>query len=763
MTRGGLHIEIRGTVQGVGYRPWVWQLAERTGIAGTVRNETGGVVIDAFGPAAALDRFITNIRGGAPPAARVRSVTCTPIPYAEAQAFTISDSALSAERRVSIPADLATCPDCLRELFDPRDRRHRYPFINCTNCGPRYSIVTDAPYDRSQTSMSTFIMCDACRDEYDSPRDRRFHAQPNACPDCGPRLIAMTPQRAEVATDNVIGFAARSIRAGFTVAIKGLGGFHLACDARSSTAVKRLRDRKHREAKPLAIMVRDVAEAETLADLNDEERALLMSIERPIVLAKRRDDAPGDVPLIGLFLPYTPLHHLLLHDFGGPLVMTSGNISEEPMVTTNAGAMDELRDVADVFVMHDRDIVTRVDDSVVRIIADAPVLLRRARGYVPHSIDTPGAFAKPILACGAHLKNTFCIANGSSAFVGPHIGDLESFETLRSYEAAIERMEAFIGVRPEVVAHDLHPDYFSTRYALGRDDVQTIGVQHHHAHVASVMAEHRLDGPVIGIAYDGTGYGTDGTAWGGEILIATYAEFDRFATFRPIALAGGDQAIREPWRVALALLDDTFDGEAPTGDIPLFRDIAPNAIATIRRAIAWQLNAPLARGVGRYFDALGSLILGIPNSRYEGDVAFQWNMAADPNERGRYPFVIHSGVAPWEIDPRPMVRAAVDDLIAWKSPATISARFHNTIAAATVEIARAALAYGDVPVVLSGGCFQNARLAESVIDGLRPFARVFMNREVPPGDGGIALGQAFVANARIGRNVAKKQELIACV
>ena len=757
MTWDGLHIEVRGTVQGVGYRPWVFQLAQRMDIRGVVWNDSAGVSIDAFGTSGALDRFVAALTSGTPPpAARVRSVTSAPIPFVAHSAFAIAESIASAERLVSIPADLATCEDCLRELLDPADRRYRYPFINCTNCGPRYSIVREAPYDRASTSMAPFRMCEACRREYESPENRRFHAQPNACPNCGPRLVAMRSRQQEIVTPDPIHVAARAIRAGFTVALKGLGGFHLACDATSPQAVQRLRERKRRERKPLAVMVRDLAQAEELAELTDTERELLTSIERPIVLTRSRSDSllaaqvSGTIPLTGVFLPYTPLHHLLLRDAGVPLVMTSGNLSDEPMVTANADALEQLRCVADVFLMHDRDIVTRVDDSVARVIDGAPALLRRARGYVPRAIETGRAFSEPILACGAHLKNTFCIAAGSSAFLGPHIGDLESVETLRAYESAIERMKKFAGASPTVLAHDLHPGYFSTRYALAQEGMGTIAVQHHHAHIASAMAEHGLEGPVIGIAYDGTGLGTDGTAWGGEILIARYEDFERFATFRSIPLAGGDQAIRQPWRIALALLDDTFGGEPPLHAMPLFREVPVHAIEAVRRMIQRGFNTTPAHGIGRYFDALGALVLGLADAHYEGEVALRWNMIADDAERGLYPVVIRDGKTPWEIDPRPMVKAAVDDLLAGRSAATISARFHNTIAAATADVARAALvSRGPMPVVLSGGCFQNARLAESVIDALRPAARVVMSREVPAGDGGIALGQAFVADARL--------------
>jgi len=754
MALEGRHIQIRGIVQGVGFRPFVYQLARRSGVAGRVRNDSLGVVIDAFGRDDALDSFIAHIESDAPPAARVREIEWVAIPFQPGDAFEIGASTEADVRNVSIPADLSSCNDCLGEILDPLDRRYRYPFTNCTNCGPRYSIARDIPYDRQHTTMASFRMCADCRREYEDPDDRRFHAQPNACPVCGPKVFVVTPTGRAIDTVDPIGFAARSLRAQFIVAVKGLGGFHLACDATSEIAVQRLRERKHREVKPLAVMVRDLAEAERISPFSERERRLITSVEHPIVLLPRRAGAPlapsvsGDNPLVGLFLPYTPLHHLLLAEAGRPLVMTSGNIAEEPMAYTNAGALEQLETVADMFLMHDRDIETRVDDSVVRVIDDAPVVLRRARGYVPRGITVKQAFNEPLLAVGAHLKNAICIGAGRSAFLGPHIGDLETVETLRSFEQSVEKMKTFVGIEPRVVAHDLHPDYFSTRYASTIPNVKLVGVQHHHAHIAAVMAEHGLDAPVIGVVYDGTGYGLDGTSWGGEVMIADYTKFRRVATFRPIALAGGDQAIRQVWRIALALLDDAFDGESPLEHLPLFRG---RGVEAVRRMIANDVNAPLARGVGRYFDAFGALFLGIGESRYEGEVAFQWNVVADPRERRRYPAAIGE-----EVDLRPMVKAAVSDLIAGRDAATISARFHNTLAAITVELIQTT--DGDMPVVLGGGCFQNARLTESITAALRDQQRIFIGREVPPGDGGIALGQAVIANA-----VAQTTEELTCV
>jgi hydrogenase maturation protein HypF len=764
MPKVGRHIEIRGTVQGVGFRPWVYQLAVQAGIGGRVCNDSRGVMIDAFGSDDAIDSFTDALRRNAPPAAKIRALEWNPIAYQNVRDFTIVASEETSERNVSIPPDLATCDDCLREITDPNDRRYLYPFTNCTNCGPRFTIVRGVPYDRAQTTMAAFEMCDDCRREYENPLDRRFHAQPNACPACGPRLAVLMPNGRAVETDHALTFAARALKAQLIVAVKGLGGFHLACDATSSTAVQRLRDRKRREAKPLAVMVSDLAQAERMAVLTGGERELLTSIERPIVLVQRREDAPlareiaDATPLIGLFLPYTPLHHLLLRESGIPLVMTSGNTSDEPMAITNDDALQRLAGIADIFLMHDREIETRTDDSVVRVIAQAPVILRRARGYVPRGVELQTEFDAPVLAVGAHLKNAICIGVNRHAFLGPHVGDLDTLETVRSFENSIEQLQTFVGVTPEIVAHDLHPAYESTRWAR-RSGLHAIAVQHHHAHIVSAMAEHGLRGEVLGIAYDGTGYGTDGTAWGGEFLRASFTGFTRLATFRAIPLAGGDHAIRQVWRIALAVLDDAFDGAPPLDALRLFEGIEAKSVDSIRRMIATNLNAPHGRGVGRWFDALGAIGLAMSESRYEGEVATRWNAIADANEQGRYEVVLRDGADTWEIDPRPMVKAATLDLMRGVAASTVSAKFHNTLAAITIEVARAANR-DDLPIVLSGGCFQNALLTEGVLDGL-PHA--FLNRTIPPGDGGLALGQAVIANALHHHTTIEEAELTTCV
>lgn len=748
---------MQGTVQGVGFRPWVYRVAQATAVTGRVRNDTAGVTIEAFGPTGALDAFVERLAHDAarPAAAVVDRMEAEPIAFEETRGFSIAPSAAATDPRVSIPPDLATCAECLAEVHDSSNRRHDYPFTNCTNCGPRFTIVRSAPYDRPATTMAAFPMCAACQREYDAVQDRRFHAQPNACPQCGPRLDMRAADGRPFRTADAIGDAARALREGLIVAIKGVGGFQLACDATSDAAVQRLRERKHRDEKPLAVMVRGLTDALAIADLTAEEASLLMSVERPIVLAARRDDsglAPSVAPrnpLVGVLAANSPLHDLLLAAAGVPLVMTSGNRAEEPIVCDNNDALIRLRGVADLFVLHDREIVTRCDDSVARVVAGRPVVLRRACGYVPRPIAVATVFESPVLACGAQLKNTFCFGRGREAVLGPHIGDLDSATVYRDYEASIERLAQFLDVTPEIIAHDLHPDYLSTRYALGRGGAVVIGVQHHHAHVASVMAEHGLSGPVLGLAYDGTGYGTDGAAWGGELLLADYAEFTRLATFRPLPLPGGDAAIRQPWRTALALVDDAFKGEAPLDGFPVFRHIPAADIDVVSRMIRRGFNAPPAHGLGRYFDAFGALLLDRPHASYEGQIALELNMAADPAEKRRYEYAIEQAPTPWQVDLRPAVRDAVFEFLGGEPVSRIAARIHNTLAAVSVALVRAAArGAGRLPVVLSGGCFQNARLAESIVRGLEPEFTVHLHERVPPGDGGVALGQAVVAAAK---------------
>jgi hydrogenase maturation protein HypF len=754
VTTVGRHIEIRGVVQGVGFRPWVYRLATEQGLGGHVRNDATGVTIEAFGPAAALDLFVRRLESSRPQAARVAQLRSWAIPAVPIHAFSILQSEEAPERRVSIPPDLAVCSECAAEAANPADRRYRYPFTNCTSCGPRFTIVRDIPYDRPATTMAAFRMCASCLQEYEDVHNRRFHAQPNACPTCGPRLkVVGVGGEIRTAADPIAAVAA-ALSTGCIAAIKGLGGFHLACDATASGVVRRLRERKRRDEKPFAVMVAGVAQAAEIAVLSESEAQLLTTAERPIVLARRRVDsclapevAPGN-PLVGVMLPYTPLHELLMRDVGIPLVMTSGNVSDEPLAYRNDEALTRLADVADLFLVHDRDIETRCDDSVVRVIAGGPAILRRSRGYVPRGIGVASRFCVPVLACGGLLKNTFCFGIADAAYPGPHIGDLENLETYQSFEESIARLQRFLGVDPVVVAHDLHPDYLSTRYAQHRPEPIKIPVQHHHAHVVSAMAEHGLTGPVIGVAYDGSGYGADGTSWGGEVLLAQHATFERVATLRPMALPGGDAAVRQPWRLALALLEDAYDGRPPVETLALFAGVPPPDVTVVREMLATHVRTPLTHGAGRYFDAIGSLVLRRPRASYEGQIALEWDGVADPYESARYGYELQRTCSPWVIDLRQMVRDVVADLRGGVAAPVISARFHNTLAAATAAAVRmAADVYGDLPVVLTGGCFQNARLAETVAAALASRLSVHLHREVPPGDGGLALGQAVVAAA----------------
>jgi hydrogenase maturation protein HypF len=754
---GGRRIDIRGTVQGVGFRPWVARVARAHGVRGKVRNDARGVQIEAFGDESALARFVDELRAEPPPAARVMELQQQSIAESAADGFVIEQSARNGEKALSIPPDLATCEECARELFDPDDRRYGYPFTNCTACGPRFTIATDIPYDRVSTTMSRFEMCDACRQEYEDVEDRRYHAQPNACPRCGPRLSFVSLSESVSMERDPLGAAAALLREGGIVGVKGLGGFHLACDATNASAIALLRERKRRDEKPFAVMVQDLAAARAAAELGLQEEALLTGVERPIVLAPALEgssiagEVSPDTPLIGLFLPYTPLHHLFLGAVECPLVMTSANVSDEPICRGDDEARRRLGGIADALLLHDREIAMRCDDSVARVIAGVPTVMRRSRGFVPRPVMLRKPVVRPVLACGAHLKNAFCIAVGDTAYFGPHIGDLESLVALEFFEEAVERMQAILSVRPEVVAHDLHPAYLSTRYALARDASMHVGVQHHHAHVASAVAEHAVDGPVLGIAFDGTGYGDDSSSWGGEFLLVSEGRYERLATFRPIRLPGGNLAMREVWRIAYALLDDAYDGSPPVDSIPLFDAIPERTKALVAQMLVRDLNAPPAHGVGRYFDAFGSLVLGRPKSSYEGQVAVAWDFEGDAQTRGSYPFEIDEETTPMQIDLRASVRAAVSDLLDGVSAGAISKRFHATLTKASVAVAKRLLdRLGPLPVALTGGVFQNERLCSGIEGELASDYEVLRHREVPPGDGGIALGQALIADAILG-------------
>jgi hydrogenase maturation protein HypF len=786
-TAEGRRIALAGTVQGVGFRPFVHRLASELGLAGRVRNDASGVTIEAFGPPSALDLLVARLRAERPPAAEIAALREEPIALERVTGFAIVESVGAAERRAAIPPDLATCEACRREVADPRDRRHRYPFTNCTGCGPRFTIALGAPYDRAATTMARFRMCPECAREYGDVGDRRFHAQPNACPACGPRVALRDASGASVGGDP-IAEAGAALAAGKIVAVKGIGGYHLACDATSPRAVSTLRARKRREEKPLAVMVAGLGAARALAALGAEEEALLASVERPIVLCRRRtapqgaptaergsaagadlleaslapELAPGS-PLLGLMLAYAPLHHLLLAAAGRPLVMTSGNLTDEPIAFEDEDALRRLGGVADLFLVHDRPIAFRCDDSVARVVAGRPLVMRRARGYVPAPVRVR-RFRRPVLAAGAQLKNACCLARGDEAVLGPHVGDLDGLETYGAFEAAIARLETFLAFRPEAIACDLHPLYHSTRWARARAaelSVPLVEVQHHHAHAAAAMAEHGLDGPVLALAWDGTGLGTDGAAWGGELLLAERGRFERLATLRPLRLAGGDLAVREPWRIALAALDDAFGREAPLEAIPLFAAVGARELEVVRRMLAAGVNSPPAHGAGRAFDAAGALALGRGSARFEGQVAIALEAAAGsslPSPRrgagrgeGGYPFDLDSSGALEQLDLRATWRALAADVVAARAAGEIAARFHATLVRAGAELVRRGAARTGVrATVLTGGCLQNARLAEGLLGELSPAFPVYLHGRVPPGDGGIALGQAIVADATLG-------------
>jgi len=778
-------VQVRGTVQGVGFRPWVWRLAHELGLSGRVRNDADGVHIEAWGAPADLDALCARLVGEeAPQSARVEAVDWQLLGEERAgeesagEGFAIIDSRPGAARSLSIPADLAPCPDCLRELRDPTDRRYRYAFINCTACGPRFTLVTGLPWDRPRTTMAGFPLCPRCRAEYQDPADRRFHAQPVACPDCGPRLRLLDAAGQEQAGDALEG-AAAWLRAGGIVAVHGVGGFQLACDATDPAAAARLRAGKRRPAKPFALMVADLDAARALARLTPAEAALLASPARPIVLLQALPDgplAPAVAPgcaRLGLMLPSSPLHYLLLDAVGRPLVMSSGNRSGGPILTTPQAALAELgagtgRDagtpgnaVAERFLVHDRPIASRCDDSVAAVLAGRPTLLRRARGFVPRPVRLARPMERPVLAVGALLQAAPCLAVGDQAWLGPHVGDLDEERTMAAMEEAVARLEGLLGVRAEVLAHDLHPDLPSTRWAQQRPALARVGVQHHHAHVAAVLAEHRVAGPALALAWDGVGMGSDGGAWGGELLLADAGGFARLATISPLPLAGGDQAVHEPWRLALALL---YHLGVPTPERPPFTAVPAARRLAVGRLLDSGVACPPAHGMGRWFDAVGSLLTGRPTAADEAqlavaleDLAGQDGFRADPSSPrptlagttlAPLPFRIDDQRSPWLLDLWPAARALVAAWLDGASPARLAARFHQTLVAAGVALlVRARQEHGPLPVVLAGGCFCNARLVDGLTRALPRELRLLRAEQVPPGDGGLALGQVLVADA----------------
>lgn len=817
-----LRVRVGGVVQGVGFRPHVYRLARELDLGGYALNDERGVLLEVEGAPAAVERFLDRLVAEEPPLAKIERVSRETIPATGAIVFEILPSVHAGMPEALVSPDMATCAECLAELNDPGDRRYRYPFVNCTNCGPRFTIAIDVPYDRPLTTMAAFAMCELCRAEYEDPCDRRFHAQPNACPVCGPRARLLRPDGTEclrkgwrLSTESTgsclaedpVRAAARALLEGLIVAVKGIGGYHLACLSSSQEAVIRLRERKHREERPFALMSPSVTAAGELVQLNAGAQKMLEDRARPIVIAHRHahadvaDAVAPSSPDLGVMLPYTPLHHLLLADVadaaseaaGGAsgsgaagvpvaLVMTSGNVSDEPIAYADEDAIARLAGIADLFLIHDRPIHVRTDDSVVRATPlGAPTLMRRSRGYVPAPIDLPIPPSRPVLACGAELKSTFCLARGERAWVSHHIGDLKNYETLRSFREGVEHFQRLFAVTPEVVVHDLHPDYLSTGYAFEREGLETFAVQHHHAHLAACLAEHGEIGPAVGAVFDGSGYGSDGSVWGGELLVGGLRDFERVGHLRAVPLPGGDRAVSEPWRMACAwLLEACEAGDTPSipdslarrgnGKGRSLRGLAVDCVSGEARQLLdspggevtperWEAIARLARSdlapmttsAGRLFDAIAALCGLRASVTYEGQAAIELEAAVDCAERGEYRIALENRGGMLELDPRTAVSVIARERRDGVPIGIVAARFHNGLARATARACeQIAEARGLELVVLSGGVFQNRVLLESSVAELeRRGLRPLVSEKLPPGDGGISYGQAAVAAARL--------------
>ncbi|PSB34894.1 carbamoyltransferase HypF [Stenomitos frigidus] len=767
-----LQIVIQGAVQGVGFRPFIYRLATELGLVGWVNNSAQGVVIEVEGSRSQLDTFLLRLDQEKPPRSHIQSLEASclnPVGYA---AFEIRASVVGEKTAIVLP-DLSTCPDCLQEIFDPTNRRYRYPFTNCTNCGPRFSILEALPYDRPNTTMQRFKLCQHCQTEYENPLDRRFHAQPNACPHCGPHLELWSQTSELLASDdNALNMAADAIRQGKIVAIKGIGGFHLCVDARNEKAVQRLRQAKHREAKPFALMYPSMASIKAHCEVSELEAQLLRSPAAPIVLLHKLSAssvtpsvAPNN-PSLGIMLPYTPLHHLLMADLGFPVVTTSGNCVDEPICTNEHEAIQRLETIADRFLVHNREIARPVDDSIVRVLMGQETVLRRARGYAPlpirirsHTPPPPHSPTPHLLAVGAHLKNTIAFSIDQQVFVSQHLGDLDTVPAFEAFQQAIASFQQIYDLQPTAIACDLHPDYRSTQFAhqlACQLQIPVIPVQHHYAHVLSCMAEHQLEGSALGIAWDGTGYGSDGTIWGGEFLHITDRNFQRVAHLRPFRLPGGDKAVREPRRSAMGVLYELFGDamfEMPTlGPLQTF---LPQELKLIKTMLSNQINCPMTSSVGRLFDAIASIIGLHHQTQFEGQAAMALEFAIEALETNEsYPFSLPRSptslkkseilnLEPVIIDWEPMVRNILMDSSAGASSSSIAAKFHNTLVEMIVEMAKRV---GEEPIVLTGGCFQNRYLTERTIQRLRAEGfRPYWQQRIPPNDGGIALGQIMAA------------------
>ncbi|MFZ1977672.1 MAG: carbamoyltransferase HypF [Bacteroidota bacterium] len=793
-----LSIVVRGAVQGVGFRPFVYRLAAELKLTGWVMNSAQGVFIEAEGSKEILDRFLLKVQREAPPRASIQSFEFSFLDPVGFTSFDIRTSGASGPKSAFVLPDIATCPECLREIFDPANRRYRYPFTNCTNCGPRFTIIEALPYDRPNTSMKKFAMCQACREEYENPSDRRFHAQPNACPVCGPKLTLWNNAGTPLAEGHeaLLG-AAEAIRSGRIIAVKGIGGFHLMADARNSGAEQLLRKRKHREEKPFAIMVPSLEIAKQLCMIDDLEERLLTSPEAPIVLLQRLPipnsenckkspiannphssffilpSALSKNPYLGLMLPYSPLHHLLMHELGFPVIATSGNLSDEPICINEREALERLRGIADLFLVHDRPIVRHADDSIVRIMAGWESIQRRARGFAPLPVSIGSAGEETLLAVGAHLKNSIALKVGKDVFISQHIGDLETQQSMETFRAVIRDFETLYDAKPVRIISDLHPEYLSTQYAAGTG-IEVEQVQHHYAHIASCMAENRIDGEVLGVAWDGTGYGSDGTIWGGEFLLTTKVSYRRVAAFRSFSLPGSEKAIKEPRRTAFGILFEMF-GQDVCGrnDLLPIREFSGKELVLLSTMIKNRINSPRTTSAGRLFDAVASIIGLRQVIRHEGQAAMELEyLTAESSHtliNGSYQFAIrtdpmplnfeintgaphHSGSSQVEnkieeplliVDWSDMIGEIIDDITHKIPLAEISVKFHHTLAEVIVEAAKR---MGLLRVVLSGGCFQNRFLTERTIERLtKEGFHPYWHQRVPPNDGGIALGQIYAA------------------
>ncbi|EQB62466.1 MAG: (NiFe) hydrogenase maturation protein HypF [candidate division Zixibacteria bacterium RBG-1] len=746
---------VKGTVQGVGFRPFVFRLAKKLGLTGRVYNNSTGVIIDLEGKSETLEKFLVQLKSEKPPASTITEVNREILPLQYCGDFQIQKSAGKQELKLHVPADIATCPDCEREIFDFKDKRYEYPFTNCTNCGPRYTIIRDLPYDRPYTSMADFKMCPECQSEYENPNNRRFHAQPNACPRCGPNLGFVSLNREESFLLPLEETIAR-LKRGEIIAVKGIGGFHLACDAKNPQAVKRLRERKKRTAKPFAIMAKDCETIQNSCEVTPTELQILQSSERPIVLLRRKKNCPivGEVApnlqYLGVMLPYTPLHHLLLKKSDMILVMTSANNSEEPILYRDEQVLKKVAGLADGILTHNRKIERFCDDSVVSVILDKPVAWRRSRGFAPKPLMVKEKFKVPIFAAGGHFKNTFGLARENDIFISPHIGDLENLESYQAYQDTYRYFQKLFEIKPEIAAFDLHPEYLATKFVQNLEGVKKIGVQHHEAHIASCMAEHGLSEPVIGVAFDGTGLGWDGRIWGGEFLVGDSKYFQRVAHLKYLPLPGGEAAILRPAQMSVSFLWDVFGEEMYNLNLPLISKLGIAKTKMVVQMLQSGLNSPLCSSLGRIFDAVSLVLNYRAEITYEGEAAVALEMLANGDRVESYPYILDFKESPGKIDLGLTLKGIIQDLQDGVSPSEMADKFHTTIIEMVSSVClKIKKEYDLNRVCLSGGCFMNRILLEGCYGRLSSLGfEVYFNSWIPINDGGLSVGQAIIANQR---------------